>query len=93
MRLAYSERDRLVGWILTLPGFDIVSFQMTFELLGTPYIYANRDVIAYIRDNITDAAFLEKCRFFEIFPVDTDERKIGDFLLKQIADRLSITVS
>ena len=93
MRLAYSERDRLVGWILTLPWFDIVSFQMTFELLGAPYIYANRDVIAYIRDSITDAVFLEKCRFFEIFPVDTDERKIGDFLLKQVSNGLSITVS
>jgi hypothetical protein len=33
MRLPYSERDRLCGWILTETGFDTNLFQMVLELL------------------------------------------------------------
>lgn len=51
-------------------------------MLSFPFVYGTRDVIAYIRDNIKDTVFLEKCRFFELFSPDTDERKIAEFTLK-----------
>ena len=93
MRLAYSEKDRLSGWLLLTPGFDITSFQSILDLLGSPYIYATRDVIAYIRDSVKDPLFLEKCRFFELFALGTDERKIADLTLRTTSRGLSISVA
>ncbi len=83
MRLPFSEKDRLVGWILFTPGFDGISFQQVLRLLGFPHVYATRDVIAYIRDTIQDTVFLDQCRFFEIFSPGMHERKIGDFTLQE----------
>lgn len=82
MRLPYSEKDHLAGWILLVPGFDTTLFSTILETLGFPFVYGTRDVIAYIRNNITDASFLEKCRFFELFSAGIEERKIADFLLR-----------
>lgn len=90
MRLPFSEKDRLVGWILFTPGFDGISFQQVLRLLGFPHVYATRDVIAYIRDTIQDTVFLDQCRFFEIFSPGMHERKIGDFTLQE--EELWITV-
>ncbi len=92
MRLPYSEKDRLVGWILLVPGFDMASFQMILEVLWFPHVYATRDVIAYIRENITDPNFLDKCRFFEIFSPGTTERKIGDFLIEDYESSIAISL-
>jgi hypothetical protein len=90
MRLVQSEKEHLAGWVLTSPGFDVVSFSMTLEMLGFPFVYGTRDVIAYIRDNIKDAVFLDKCRFFELFASGALDRKIADFTLKNTRQGLSI---
>jgi hypothetical protein len=82
MRLPYSEKDRLAGWVLLTPGFDTTLFSTILETLGFPFVYGTRDVIAYIRNNITDTVFLEKCRFFELFSPGEEVRKIGDFSLE-----------
>ncbi len=82
MRLIQSEKEHLAGWVLLEPGFDIVSFQMTLEMLGFPFVYGTRDVIAYIRDMVKDTGFLDKCRFFELFASGIDDRKIAEFTLK-----------
>lgn len=90
MRLVESEKDHLSGWVLLAPGFDTGAFQMILEMLDFPFVYATRDVIAYIRNNISDTIFLDKCRFFELFPALSDERKIGNFLLKNTQAGLSL---
>ena len=82
MRLIDSEKDHLAGWVLLESGFDLTTFQMVLEMLGFPFVYGSRDVIAYIRDNVKDSVFLEKCRFFELFSPDSEERKIAEFTLK-----------
>ena len=92
MRLPYSEKDRLVWWLLLVPGFDITSFQTTLEVLGFPHVYATRDVIAYIRENIKDLKFLDQCRFFELFSPGTSERKIGDFLIEEYEGGIMISL-
>ena len=92
MRLPYSEKDRLLGWVLRVVGFDIEVFQMILETLGFPHVYATREVIAYIRDNVKDTSFLDKCRFFEIFSPGMNDRKVGDFLLENHADGLAVSV-
>jgi Ribonuclease J C-terminal domain len=81
LRLISNEKDRLAGWILTREGFDISLFQTILEYLGFPYVYWTRDVIAYIRNSIKDASFLEKCRFFEILSPGMAERKIAHFTI------------
>ncbi len=91
MRLAQSEKPHLSGWILREPGFHIESFQMILDMLDFPFIYGSRDVIAYIRNNIKDTEFLDKCRFFEILPVGTSERKIGEFTLRNTIEGLSFS--
>lgn len=53
-------------------------------------MYASRDIIANIRESIKDTEFLDKCRFFELFPTLTDERKVGEFLLKNTSAGLHI---
>ncbi len=89
MRLASSEKPHLAGWILREPGFHIESFQMILDMLDFPFVYGTREVIAYIRDSVKDPVFLDRCRFFEIFPVGTDERKIGEFTLRNTEGGLS----
>lgn len=86
MRLAQSEKPQLSGWILRETGFHIESFQMILDMLDFPFVYGTRDVIAYIRNNIKDATFLDKCRFFEILPIGTHERKIGEFTLRNTVE-------
>ena len=75
-----------------VPGFDITSFQTTLEVLGFPHVYATRDVIAYIRENIKDLKFLDQCRFFELFSPGTSERKIGDFLIEEYEGGIMISL-
>ena len=72
-------------------GFDIELFGIMLETLGFPFVYATRDVIAYIRDTVKDPVFLDKCRFFELFSPESDERKIGEFTLKYTSSGLSIS--
>lgn len=74
------------------PGFAIAPFQLILETLGFPHVYATRDVIAYIRDSIIDSAFLDQCRFFEIFSPGLSERKIGEFTLRDVNAGLSISI-
>lgn len=74
------------------PGFAIAPFQMILETLGFPHVYGTREVIAYIRDNITDTVFLDQCRFFELFSPGLSERKIGEFTLRDVHSGLSISV-
>lgn len=90
MRLVSNEKERLVGWILTSPVSEIQSFQMMLEALNFPHVYGSRDIIANIRENIIDPVFLEKCRFFEIFPAGSDERRIGEFTLKNTTSGLQV---
>jgi hypothetical protein len=71
----------LAGWILTSEGFDISLFTTILEYLGFPFVYGTRDVIAYIRNNIKEPSFLEKCRFFEILSPGMSERKIAHFTI------------
>lgn len=92
MRLIDSEKDHLAGWVLLESGFDLTTFQMVLEMLGFPFVYGSRDVIAYIRDNVKDSVFLEKCRFFELFSPDSEERKIAEFTLKNTPIWLSVSV-
>lgn len=92
MRLIDSEKDHLAGWVLLETGFDLVTFQMILEMLGFPFVYGSRDVIAYIRDNVKDTEFLDKCRFFELFSPGSDDRKIADFTLKNTSTGLSVSV-
>jgi hypothetical protein len=90
MRLIESEKDHLAGWILLESGFDIDLFQMTLEMIGFPFVYGTRDVIAYIRDRVKDPVFLDKCRFFELFSPNGEDRKIADFTLKNTSQGLSV---
>jgi hypothetical protein len=92
MRLPYSEKDRLLGWVLLVPGFDIQAFQMILETLGFPHVYGTREVIAYIRDSISDTTFLDRCRFFELFSSGALDRKIGNFLMREEDGGLSVSV-
>lgn len=93
MRLPYSEKDRLIGWVLLSSGFDIEVFQMTLEALGFPHVYATRDVIAYIRENVKDMSFLDQCRFFEIFSPGMNDRKVGEFFLENRDDGIVVSVA
>jgi hypothetical protein len=92
MRLIESEKDHLTGWVLLESGFDIDLFQMTLEMIGFPFVYGTIDVIAYIRNTVKDAAFLDKCRFFELFSPNAEDRKIADFVLRNTSSGLSISV-
>jgi hypothetical protein len=78
MRLVFSEKDRIRAWILTDATIDVTRFQSILPTLGFPPIYATRDVIASFRNSITDTAFLESCRFFELFADGATSRRIGD---------------
>lgn len=60
------------------------------DMLGFPFVYGTRDVIAYIRDTVKDIEFLDKCRFFELFSPSGDDRKIADFTLKNTDRGLSL---
>lgn len=86
LRLVISEKERLAWWILTNEEFDLELFQIVEEALGFPFVYATRERITMIREHVKDAEFLEKCRFFELFPPGTHERKIASFLLSRSGD-------
>lgn len=85
MRLIASEKARLGAWILQDASIDVRPFQTIFPAVGFPPIYATRDIIAKFRNNITDADFLSKCRFFELFADGMTERRIGDIEWKSDA--------
>ena len=93
MRLPYSEKDRLIGWVLLTPEFDIEVFQTVLDVLGFPHVYATRDVIAYIRSNVKDISFLDKCRFFEIFSPGMNERKVGEFLFENRDGGMTVSLA
>jgi len=76
MRLIASEKTRLSAWILQDASIDVSPFQTILPAVGFPPIYATRDIIAKFRNNITDADFLSKCRFFELFADAMTERRI-----------------
>lgn len=78
MRLIASEKDRLNAWVLTDDSIDVGLFEYILPTLDFPPLYATRDIIAKFRNNITKPEFLEKCRFFELFPPGTESRRIGD---------------
>jgi hypothetical protein len=78
MRLIFSEKDRIRAWILTDASIDVARFELIFPTLGFPPIYGTREVIATFRNSITNTAFLESCRFFELFADGTETRRIGD---------------
>jgi mRNA degradation ribonuclease J1/J2 len=78
MRLIFSEKDRIRAWILTDASIDVARFELILPTLGFPPIYATREVIAAFRNSITNTAFLESCRFFELFADGTSMRRIGD---------------
>jgi hypothetical protein len=78
MRLIFSEKDRIRAWILTDTSIDVARFELILPTLGFPPIYATREVIAAFRNSITNTAFLESCRFFELFADGTSSRRIGD---------------
>ena len=78
MRLIFSEKDRIRAWILTDASIDVARFELILPTLGFPPIYATREVIASFRNSITNTAFLESCRFFELFADGTSTRRIGD---------------
>ena len=63
---------------------------MMLDMLGFPFVYGTRDVIAYIRNTVKDTGFLDKCRFFELFSPGIDDRKIADFTLKNTNKGLSV---
>lgn len=86
MRLPFSEKDRLRGWILLDDSIDVQAFVTILPLLGFPPIYATRSVIAKFRNTITDQTFLDSCRFFELFPDDLSERRIGDIVFLPSVD-------
>lgn len=90
MRLVSHEKERIAGWVIPTSITHIRSFQMILEALGFPHVYASRDTIANIRENIADLDFLEKCRFFELFTFGSDERKVGEFLLQNTTTGLQV---
>ena len=78
MRLAYSEKTRLQGWILTDGGICPERFTAILELLDFPIIYATREIIAELREKISEPKTLEKIRFFELFAEESASRLIGN---------------
>lgn len=79
MRLPVSEANHLSAWILLDSWIQPELFQTILPALGFPPLYTTREIIANLRDNIKDADFLSKCRFFELFTPDSPIRRIGDF--------------
>ena len=82
LRLAYSEKDRLQGWIIPEDDINVATFLAILPVLGYPPIYANRWLIAKIRSEILDETVLLKCRFFELFTPSSPERVIGDLRIE-----------
>ncbi len=78
MRLIFSEKERLSAWVLTDESIQVELFEYILPTLDFPAIYATRDIIAKFRNNIKNPAFLEKCRFFELFTPGVGSRRIGD---------------
>lgn len=69
IRLPFSERSRLRGWILTDENADIDRILLILEVLDFPPIFSSKNIIAKIREN-ANADTLQKIRFFEIFSSD-----------------------
>lgn len=76
LRLPFSERSKLQGWILLSPNIDWNLALLMLEVLEFPPIFAPRDVIAKFRESIHHPAILHRCRFFEIFS-DVSSQCIG----------------
>lgn len=79
MRLLFSEKEHISAWVLPENDINIAPLITILPALGFPPIYASREMIARFRESTQDAGFLEKCRFFELFPSGTSDRRIGAF--------------
>ncbi len=83
VRLVFSEKERVNGWILMDEPKYIEPILLVLDSLGYPPIYAPRNVINSLRTRILDTAILEKCRFFELFTEEVFERKFGSIVLRK----------
>lgn len=81
MRLLFSEKEHISAWVLPENDINITPLVTILPALGFPPMYASREMIARFRESIQDQAFLEKCRFFELFPSGASDRRIGAFEL------------
>lgn len=79
MRLLYSEKEHISAWVLPENDIDITPIMTILPGLGFPPMYASREMITRLRESIHDMAFLDKCRFFELFPSGSFDRRIGAF--------------
>ncbi len=52
MRIVYSEKERISGWILTHIPENFELFKIILDGLNFPPVYASRGIIANIRDNL-----------------------------------------
>lgn len=77
IRLPFSEKSRLHAWIFLDENIDIARVLFILENLDFPPIFATKNIIAKIRNNISGAQKYDKIRFFEIFSEEFSERKIG----------------
>ncbi len=77
MRLPFAEKDSLVAWIILDDAINVDLLTTVLPVLNFPHIYTTRQNIASIRNNISDAKILDKCRFFEIIDDNNQTQKIG----------------
>ena len=77
IRLSFSEKSRLHAWILLDENIDIARVLVILENLDFPPIFATKNLIAKIRNNIAGSQKYDKIRFFEMFSEEFSERKIG----------------
>lgn len=78
IRLPFSERERLQGWILLDENLDTERLFLILEALDFPCIFSTPQIIAKIRDNASEN-ILQKIRFCEIFSQKLPVQNIGSF--------------
>lgn len=93
IRLAYSERTRLEGWILLEENFDISVFLDILPVLDFPPIFATSKIIANIRKYIQNNQIspksskqYDKIRFFEMFSDGILTRKLASIDFVPVRD-------
>lgn len=76
MRLPFSEKHRLDGWILTDENIDLERVVLILEILDFPLIYATHSLINRFYDFLSSQKKYEKMitkiRFREIFGENTE---------------------
>lgn len=87
MRIVASEKDRLAAWVLADDAIEVNLFRYILATLDYVPVYASRQLIARIREELSESPMLEKCRFFELFTPDVSERKIGNIELRSIEEK------